>query len=188
MRIILLIALSAFAITVKAQDSTWTKDQEKVYGSKLEKHQQDVIAMQSNNRSLCRFIGFKEFYEQNINEYLQLRGFALDDWKNTAAFNSYILSKKGVYFGSKIPKVSVVMYHDKDHRITSGKITGSFIYMANLFLNYWPQDPVFNNAGTLKPGVAAIKHCYGDLITFRNNGSACTISITKDPNIVLAVK
>jgi hypothetical protein len=190
MKKIILFIILCYGSAAMSQDTTWTKSDAKIWGSKEEKKHQDLIGVQSNNRSLCRFIGFKEFYEQNISMWLQLNyGFSLDDSNNGKnGSTTYILTKNGVYLGTKPRKLFMTFNHDKDHRITSGKIVGSFNTLATIFIYYWPQDPVWASIETLKPGVAAAKHSYGDLISFKWINGQPLITITKDPNFIMPVQ
>ena len=176
-----------FCLSVNAQDTTWSKGMQYLSGSKTEKAHQDMIRQQSGNKFLCRIIGFKAFYEQNITSYLQLnREYALGNSNNGSAADVFLMTKK-VYIGNQPKAIKLVFLHTKDDRVTSGKITGPFIELANLFLRYWPQDPLFDNEAQLKPGVAAIKHSYGDLISFKWNAGVPYITITKDENISMPV-
>ncbi len=184
----LLFALMISAgLSAQAQDTTWTKSDIKTYGSKAEKLHQDMISHASDNRFLCRFVGFKQFYDQGISEYLQSYEYSFDDAVNKPGVNTYILTKNGVYVGSKPIKVYITFYHDKSERITSGRVKGPLATLAAIFLNYWPQDAVWRSTDQLKPGIVAIKHCYGDLVSFRWINNQPVITITNDPNITVPV-
>jgi hypothetical protein len=172
------------------QDTTWTKTDAKLYGTKAEKVHQETIERQSWHHFLCRFIGFKQYYINDLTSYLQLqREYAVDDnAPDKPGYDIYVLSKKGVYIGNvKIPKMILTFAVNKEGRITSGRISGSFADMADLFLNYWPQDATYSSAVQLKPGVAAIKHAYGDLIAFTWVNNKPVITIKRDPDITLPV-
>jgi hypothetical protein len=174
-------------LSAQAQDTTWTKSDTKIYGSKAEKLHQDMISHISDNRFLCRFVGFKQFYDQGISEYLQSYEYSFDDAVNKPGVNTYILTKNGMYVGSKPIKVYITFYHDKGERITSGRVKGPLVTLAAIFLNYWPQDAVWRSTDQLKPGVVAIKHCCGDLISFKWVNNQPVITITKDPNMIVPV-
>jgi len=186
-KILPIMALLLVQIGAFAQDTTWSKSMAKIYGRKAEKQQQDEIAAQSESRWLCRFIGFKSFYEQDISEYLQSHEYTLDNSFQHGATVTYVLSQNGVYMGTKVQKVVLTFNHDKADRIVSGRVNGLFESLAILFLHYWPQDAVFATEDELKPGTAAVKHCYGDLISFKWNGATPYITITKDPNMNVPV-
>jgi hypothetical protein len=186
-RTLLIAALLLIQIGAFAQDTSWTKSMSKIYGSKVEKHQQDEIAAQSESRMLCRFIGFKSFYEQGISDYLQSHEYTMDNAFQHGATVTYKLTKNGVYIGTKAPKVYITFTHSSADRILSGRLTGPFNTLAFLFLSYWPQDALFATEDQLKPGTTAVKHCYGDLISFKWNGATPYITITKDPNINVPV-
>lgn len=185
----LLITLLAFSLslTVKAQDTTWTKSDTKIYGSKAEKQQQEMISHTSDNHFLCRYIGFKQFYDQGISEFLQSNGYTFEDALNNPGVNTYILTKNGVYLGTKPGKVRITFFHDKDERITTGSVKGPLSTLAAIFLYYWPQDVTWRSAEQLKPGVVALKHSYGDLISFKWVSGQPVITITKDPSLSMPV-
>jgi len=170
-----------------SQDTIWTKSNTKIYGSKAEKQQQDMIANVSANHFLCRFIGFKQFYDQGISEFLQSNGYSFSDAINKPGTNVYILTRNGVYVGIKPAKVYITFYHDNSERITSGNVKGPLSTLAAIFLYYWPQDAIWRSSDQLKPGVSAIKHCYGDLISFKWVNNQPIILISKDPNVTLPV-
>jgi len=177
-------------LSSKAQNVKWDKTDTKLYGTYAEKQHQDMIGNSSGNRFLCRFIGFKTFYIGNLSMYLQTQlSYSEDDLLEKPGIYTYVLSKKGVYMGNEKPKtLRIAINYNKDERITAGKVTGGFSDLAKLFLNYWPQDATFATEAQLKPGVAAVKHCYGDLISFKWNGTTPYISILKDPNMTVPVK
>ena len=184
----LLFALMMFAgLTAQAQDTTWTKSDTKTYGSKAEKLHEDMIRSGSDNHFLYRFIGFKQFYDQGISDFLQSYQFTFTDAINKPGFNTYILTKNGVYLGTGPVKIYITFYHDKEERITSGNVKGPLLTLAAIFLNYWPQDAIWRSTDQLKPGVVAIKHCYGDLISFTWVGNQPVIAITKDSNMTVPV-
>lgn len=189
MKKLILTTLLLFAVLGSfAQDTAWTKSDQKLFGSKAEEAHEDVISQQSESRFLSRFIGFKRYYGQNISAYLQARmDYSYVDSPNKPGYDITILSKNGVYFGEKAPKVIITFRVNKSDRILSGKIKGPFLTLASLFLNYWPQDPLFENAIQLQQGTAAVKHCYGDLISFKWIGGLPYIIIAKDPNISFPV-
>lgn len=166
------------------KDTTWDKSLGEVYGTKAEKHHEDLIGLQSDNRMLCRFIGFKQFYGQQLSVYMQARmDYGVDDFPTRPGYDVVVLSKSGIYMGTKPKKVIISFALNKDHRIVSGRVTGPFMPLAELFIRYWPQDPVWSYEAQLKPGVPAVKHCYGDLITFKWVNGKPEILITKDPSI-----
>ncbi|MHB8207775.1 hypothetical protein [Mucilaginibacter sp.] len=187
MKKILFTLMICAGLTAQAQDTTWTKSDTKIFGSKAEKMHQDMISNTSDNRMLCRFIGFKQFYDQSISMYLQSNQYSFDNAINKPGVNTYILTRNGVYVGTKPIKVYITFYHDKNERITSGKVKGSLATLAAIFLYYWPQDAVWNSTDQLKPGVVAIKHCYGDLISFKWVNNQPVITITKDSNMTVPV-
>ena len=187
MKKLLLPLMICIGLSVQAQDTAWTKSDTKTYGSKAEKLHQDMISHTSDNHFLCRFIGFKQFYDQGISEYLQSYQYSLDDAINKPGVNTYILIKNGVYLGTKPAKIYITFYHDKNDRVTSGSVKAPLITLAAIFLNYWPQDAVWRSTDQLKPGVVAIKHCYGDLISFKWIDNQPVITITKDPNMTVPV-
>jgi hypothetical protein len=187
MKKLLLALIILTGLSAQSQDTTWTKSDTKIYGSKAEKLHQDMISHTSDNHFLCRFIGFKQFYDQGISEYLQSYEYSFDDAINKPGVNTYILTKNGVYLGTKPAKVYLTFYHDKNERITSGKVKGPLAALAAIFLYYWPQDAVWRSTDQLKPGVVAVKHCYGDLISFKWIDSQPVITITKDPNMTVPV-
>jgi len=135
----LLFALIMFAgLKANAQDTTWTKSKNEIYGSKSEKVYQDEMSKSSDNRFLCRFIGFKSFYDQGISDYLQSYEFSVDNAVNSNGLNTYILKKNGVYLGTKPVQVIISFKHDKHDRIISGSVKGPLPTLAAIFLNYWP--------------------------------------------------
>jgi hypothetical protein len=187
MKTILIALLFCIALSAQAQDTTWTKSDNKIYGSKAEKNHQDMISHTSDNRFLCRFIGFKQFYDQGISDYLQSYGFSFVNSVFMNNVNTYILVKNGVYLGTKPVKVYIAFKHDSNDRIVSGNIKAPLITLAAIFLNYWPQDAIWRSTDQLKPGVVAVKHCYGDLISFKWINDQPIILVTKDPNLSVPV-
>jgi hypothetical protein len=178
MKNILLVILIGYHVSALSQTANSSKQR-----------YQDSIGGQSDNRFLCRFIGFSEFYGQNISEYLQLKyDFSYSNSPEKKGFDIFILRKNGIYSTVKPPKVTISFAINKDGRITSGKITGDMFSLASLFLYYWPQSPDFNNMEQLNRGIVALKHCYGDLISFKRNGIGAIIKITKDPNIIMPTR
>jgi hypothetical protein len=102
-RTLLIAALLLIQIGAFAQDTSWTKSMSKIYGSKVEKHQQDEIAAQSESRMLCRFIGFKSFYEQGISDYLQSHEYkwGLYRYKGTESiYNVYPQFRRPYFIGT----------------------------------------------------------------------------------------
>lgn len=181
MKLILSLIIISFSLSAVAQDTTWTKFQEQTYGTRQEKLHQDITGRQTENRFLCRFIGFKKVYDKNISEYLQYyRNYKLDDSYAKEAMNYYLLFKKGVYIEAKPLKITVGFSHDQNNRIIQGKVIGPLPELAYLFLNFWPKDRAYSNAEQLKPGKVAAKHVYGDLISFEQIGNNAIITISKD--------
>ncbi|MDF2433425.1 MAG: hypothetical protein JWP44_3056, partial [Mucilaginibacter sp.] len=78
-KLLLFSLIVCWRLTAQAQDTTWTKSDTKIYGSKAEKVHQDMISRTSGNRFLCSFIGFKQFYDQGISEFLQVNEFSFYD-------------------------------------------------------------------------------------------------------------
>ena len=189
MKTIFTTLLIIIGLSASAQDTTWTKSDTKLYGSKAEKAHQEMIAEQSANHFLCRYIGFTEYYTNKLTSYLQLKqDYSFDDNSpNVPGYVICILSKNGISTRFKFPKMVVRFSINKQRPITSGKITGSFNELVDLFLNYWPQDANYNSSAQFQPGVSAIKHCYGDLISFKWVNGKPQITITKDPNMTVPV-
>jgi len=188
----ILIGLSTTTVLAqgKTQDTSWTKNDAVLYGTKSEKVYQEAIENQSRHHFLCRYVGFKQYYVNDLTAYLQLnRNFTIDDTPEKPGYDVYVLSKNGVHIGNmKVPKMYLTFGVNKQGRITSGKISSGLIAdMVDLFLNYWPQDATYASAEQLKPGVAAIKHCYGDLISFMWYDTKAVITITKDPDVNMPV-
>jgi len=175
--------LITYGFATYAQDTTFTKAEATLYGTKAEKVHQEAISRQSQNRFLSRFIGFKMYYVDNIATYLQTNmEYASADGSNPKGYFIEVLSKKGIYIGKiKPPKIVLKFAIDKDERIKSGVISGRFADLARLFIYYWPMSAEWTSEVQLKPGVAAQKHCFGDLITFNWVGITPFIKVTKDP-------
>ncbi|WP_295714350.1 hypothetical protein [Mucilaginibacter sp.] len=189
MKIFYTLLITIWSIAVSAQNENFAKQDEKMYGTPAEKAHQDDIARQSNNRFLSRLVGFKMYYADNLSTYLQMNmDYSLGDAPDSKGYFTEILTKKGVYIGKiKPPKMVLKFAIDKDERIKSGVINGRFADLANLFINYWPMSAEWNSEVQLKPGVAAQKHCFGDLITFNWVGATPFIKVTKDANISFPV-
>ncbi|MDP9076281.1 MAG: hypothetical protein M3O71_02560 [Bacteroidota bacterium] len=185
MKTIFTLILIYCSISLKAQDSTFTKMDAKMYGTALEKSQQLAIENKSQSRFLCRFIGFKQYYIGELETYIQSNmGFNADDkspYKPGYLIDVY--TKKGVFTGVNPPKLKVTFSVDKDDRVKSVIIDSRFEYLAHLFISYWPQSADLMSEVQLKPGIIAQKHSFGDLITFNWNGNAPYIKITKDVNM-----
>lgn len=190
MKRLLLILICFISLAAVAQDTTWNKTAAKMYGTKAEKVHQDNIENQSQSRYLVRLIGFKQYYLNEIGTFIQSNmGFSMDD--NSPERKGFYIdtyTKNGVFIGKNKPgKLVLTFAVDKSERIKYGTINGRFGDLANLFLNYWPQDAEWAMIDQLKPGVVAQKHSFGDLITFNWSGTVPYIKVTKDPNISFPV-
>jgi hypothetical protein len=187
MKTLLLLIFTASSFLSNAQDTTnWTKDKLETFGTKAEVIHQQSIRNQSDHHDLFRLIGFKQFYANGISSYIQAdMDFTLND--NKGGDNVYVFEKNGVFMGVKQPRLIANYNISKDGRIVSARITGMFADLAKLFLTYWPQSADFAIAVQLKPGTAAVKHCYGDLISFKWIQGKPIIFITKDHNIAFPV-
>jgi len=174
--------LLCLALASKAQDtSKWTNDKLALFGTKAEVVHEQNIRNQSDSHYLFRLIGFKQFYANGLSAFIQSdMDFTVLD---TKASNVYLFEKNGVFIGNKPSKIKAVFALDNDGRIVSVKITALFGDLAKLFLTYWPQSADYAVVTQLKPGTAAVKHCYGDLISFKWVNGLPVIYVTKDPNI-----
>lgn len=189
MKKLLFIVLICNSLASFSQDTTWTKKQSETYGTSAEKALQDKIGVQSDNRFLRRFVGFKEFYTNEISAYLQLRqDFTLLSSPDVKDHIVFVLTKNGTYLGNDIvPKVRLSFALDRNDRVVSGRFTGDFVSLAELFIYYWPQYASCCTIEQLRSGVVAVKHSFGDLVAFKNVNGHAVITVTKDSNISFPV-
>ena len=190
-KIFTLLLSASFLFAFGQKDTSWSAPKTEMYGSKAEFKYEQNLKSKAESGFLYRFVGFKRVYANELPAFIEAKmNYVI---KSSPAGNSgncdYILISKEIYKGKIPPKKITVSFivNDKNNRIVSGKITGKFFELSNIFITYWPPDPSFTGEIPITQGVAAVKHSSGDLISFIWNGADPSITITKDPDAKVAV-
>jgi hypothetical protein len=172
----------------------WHPGYENLYGSIEEKEYQEALSEDNKNEFLCRHIGFKQYYTNNLSLFLETNDqFSVMDVKYTKQPDGGLKEVKTMdrhniptFGGGPIPKIITTYNFDKNMRISSVTITGDLYFLTDLFMYYWPKGGIgwyYNEH--LKTGVIGTNHYMGDLITFKWVGVIPYIIITQEPGVPL---
>ncbi len=177
----------------ETEKDKWHPGDEQVYGTKEEKEYQEELSADSPNEFLCRHIGFKQFYTNNLSLFLETyEQFSVIDVKYTKQADGglkevKIMDRNSMTpSGQVIPKIITTYNFDNKMRLSSVTLTGDLFFLVKLFLYYWPKGGIgwyYNEH--LKTGVIGTNHYMGDLITFKWVGVIPYIIITQEPSIPL---
>jgi len=152
-----------FLFTADAQNHTWTKIYEQVYGSEKEYAEQTALR-KLMGYDFYRLIGYKSYYTNGPSGFLQqARSFSMDasETGNRLIYKLSRKEKKGntgsFYF---------TYWLDKHDRVTKARFTGDKEDLAYLFLNYWPSNTDWTEPEQLQRGIIAEKDVLGEKVVF----------------------
>ena len=148
-------------------------------GTAAEYREQQGWSDRTNNKYLCRLIGFKEYWITRLTAYMhdELR-LGLSKSTTDKSGNRILIFAPVASLGN--PKKVYVKYGiNDDDRITYLSITGDLNNLIKLFAWYWPSTVNVYSESDLKKGKIFFKYMYVEKISFDWTGSDPVIKLTK---------
>lgn len=180
--IFLFVAFTATAQKKVEYDSMIVKTVDGVQvelGTVSEYREQQGWSNRTNNKYLCRLIGFKEYWITYLIAYMddELR-LGLSKSTTDKSGNSVLVFAPEASLGVT-KKVYVKYRTNNNDRITYLSITGDLNNLIKLFVWYWPSTVNVYSESNLKRGKIFFKFMYVEKISFDWRGTYPVIKLTK---------